>query len=158
DGAHRVGVDDEAMRRDPLVPQHLECLVEPAAGGRAARVLVDDVALARVVDRTEDGDADRPLRGFALERLQQAPPGDGLVRDREDLARLGLAHVRRTSSSSPTSARSPFSTAWRAPGTPYSYGLPTTCGISSKLKIGGGEVTCHSRVSARHGVPCAAGP
>ena len=44
-------------------------------------------------------------------------------------------------------------TAWRAPGTPYSYGPPTTCGISSKLKIGGGEVTCHSSVIARHGFP-----
>ena len=49
-------------------------------------------------------------------------------------------------------------TACRAPGTPYSYGPPTTCGISSKLKIGGGEVTCHSSVSARHGFDSAIGP
>ena len=42
--------------------------------------------------------------------------------------------------------------AWRAPGTPYSYGPPTTCGISSKLNTGGGELTCHSSVSARHGL------
>ena len=54
--------------------------------------------------------------------------------------------------------RSPLKTAWRAPGTPYSYGLPTTCGISSKLKIGGGDETCHSSVSARHGFAGAAAP
>ena len=35
-----------------------------------------------------------------------------------------------------------------APGTPYSYGPPTTGGTASKLKIGGGEETCHSSVSA----------
>jgi hypothetical protein len=38
-----------------------------------------------------------------------------------------------------------------APGTPYSYGPPTTVGTWSKLKTGGGEDTCHSSVSARHG-------
>ena len=48
--------------------------------------------------------------------------------------------------------------AWRAPGTPYSYGPPTTCGGSSKLKIGGGELTCHSSVNARHGLADAIGP
>ena len=48
--------------------------------------------------------------------------------------------------------------AWRAPGTPYSYGPPTTCGGSSKLKIGGGELTCHSSVIARHGLAGAIGP
>src|SRR5688572_1003926 len=57
-----------------------------------------------------------------------------------------------------TSLRSPFNTACTDPGTPYSYGPPTTCGISSKLKIGGGEETCHSSVRARHGLPGARGP
>src|SRR5207253_4485883 len=57
-----------------------------------------------------------------------------------------------------TLARSPFRTACTAPGVPYSYGPPTTCGISSKLKIGGGEETCHSSVSARQGFPPAGGP
>ena len=45
-----------------------------------------------------------------------------------------------------------------APGTPYSYGPPTTVGTVSKLKIGGGEETCHSSVSARHGLAAARGP
>ena len=48
--------------------------------------------------------------------------------------------------------------AWRAPGTPYSYGPPTTCGTSGKLKIGGGDSICHSRVIARHGLLPASGP
>ncbi len=47
---------------------------------------------------------------------------------------------------------------WTAPGTPYSYGPPTTVGTLSKLKIGGGEETCHSSVSARHGLAGARGP
>ena len=47
---------------------------------------------------------------------------------------------------------------WTAPGTPYSYGPPTTVGTRSKLKIGGGEETCHSSVSARHGLAGARGP
>src|SRR5262249_35953531 len=45
-----------------------------------------------------------------------------------------------------------------APGTPYSYGPPTTCGTSGKLKIGGGESTCHSSVIAFHGLPATFGP
>ena len=47
---------------------------------------------------------------------------------------------------------------WTASGTPYSYGPPTTVGTRSKLKIGGGEETCHSSVSAFHGFAGARGP
>ena len=52
----------------------------------------------------------------------------------------------------------PLKTPCTAPGTPYSYGPPTTVGTASKLKIGGGEETCHSSVSARHGFAGARGP
>ena len=45
-----------------------------------------------------------------------------------------------------------------APGTPYSYGPPTTVGTRSKLKIGGGDETCHSSVRPRHGLAGARGP
>jgi len=45
-----------------------------------------------------------------------------------------------------------------APGTPYSYGPPTTVGTASKLKTGGGDDTCHSSVSDRHGLAGARGP
>src|SRR3712207_1467648 len=51
-----------------------------------------------------------------------------------------------------------LSTPWTAPGSPYSYGPPPTVGTVSKLKIGGGEETCHSSVSARHGLAAARGP
>src|SRR5918997_1726907 len=52
----------------------------------------------------------------------------------------------------------PFRTPCTAPGTPYSYGPPTTVGTASKLKTGGGDDTCHSSVSARHGFAGARGP
>ena len=122
---HRVGLDDEAVRRDPRRPKLLERLVEPPPGGRPPRVLVDDVALAGRVHRADDRDLSR--RRPALERLASArarrpsrsrPPGRGSM----------LAPPR----AHPT--RSPLKTACRAPGTPYSYGVPTTCGSSSKLK------------------------
>ena len=51
-----------------------------------------------------------------------------------------------------------WNTACTAPGTPYSYGPPTTDGIESKLKIGGGEDTCHSIVRAFQGFATARGP
>src|SRR5207248_8719887 len=57
-----------------------------------------------------------------------------------------------------TSASSPGMITCRSPGTPNSYGPPTTRGISSKLKIGGGEETSHSIVFERHGFPGAFGP
>src|SRR5439155_7730128 len=150
-GGDRVRVDDVARGLDALRAKRLERPVEPAARGGATRVLVDDVALARLVDRADHRDEQLSLRAAPLERLDQALSGDGLVRDHED-----VLHLVGTSSSS--TWRSPLKTAWRASGTPYSYGLPTTCGISSKLKIGGGELTCHSSVSDRHGFAAAAGP
>src|ERR671937_15077 len=52
----------------------------------------------------------------------------------------------------------PLKTPCTAPGTPYSYGPPTTVGTASKLKTGGGEEPCHSSVSARHGLATARGP
>src|SRR5205823_13976059 len=87
----------------------------------------------------------------ALDRLDEPAPSDGLVGDDEKVHQCLISSVS-------VAARSPFRTAWRAPGTPYSYGFPTTCGISSKLKIGGGDETCHSSVSARHGFDSAGAP
>src|SRR3954470_23360848 len=51
-----------------------------------------------------------------------------------------------------------LNTPWTAPGTPYSYGPPTTVGTVSKLNTGGGGETCHSSVRARHGLASARGP
>src|SRR5688572_31097756 len=144
----RLCLDDEAVSRHSGFTQSLERPVEPPAGGRAARVVVDNVPLVRMAHRGEDGDQ---LGRPTLDRLDQARPGDSFVRDHEEMTHGALA-------SSSSRSRAPLNTACRAPGTPYSYGPPTTCGISSKLKIGGGEETCHSRVIARHGFPGARGP
>src|SRR5581483_5581037 len=114
-------------------------------GGRPARVLVDDVALARLVDRRDDREGDVLLGRALAQPLEQRRARDRLVRDDEH-----MGHRAPTSFSSACLAAPPM-TACRAPGTPYSYGPPTTCGISSKLKIGGGEETCHSSVIDRHG-------
>ena len=67
--------------------------------------------------------------------------------------------VRRSCSvSSPPISGGANTTAWRAPGMPYWYGPPTTWGSASKLKIDGGEETCHSRVRPRQGFHGALGP
>ena len=71
----RVGLDDEARGRDPGRAQRLERPLEPAAGRGAARVLVDDVALARLVDRRDHGHAHGPSlrrRSIASIRLRPA--------------------------------------------------------------------------------------
>src|SRR5439155_21744431 len=137
---------------DAGLSQRLQRGLQPAARRGTPRVLVDHVALPRLVDRRNHGHAQRPLLASPLQRVDQALPGDGFVRDHQHVPLL--AHRTGTSSV----VRSPSKTACRAPGTPYSYGFPTTCGISSKLKTGGGELTCHSSVSDRHGFAAAAGP
>src|SRR6476660_8766864 len=148
----RIRLDHEPRGMDAGLAQRLKRAFQPTARGGAPRVLVDHVALARLVDRGDNGHPQRALLGAPLQRVDQALAGDRLVRDHQDVALF--AH--RTGTSSET--RSPLKTACRAPGTPYSYGLPTTCGISSKLKIGGGELTCHSSVSERHGFAGARAP
>ena len=52
---HGIGLDDDAVRGDACRAQQLERLVEPPPRGGAARVVVDDVALARLVHRREHG-------------------------------------------------------------------------------------------------------
>src|SRR5262249_18393110 len=71
--------------------------------------------------------------------------------------RLGVRAHACTSSLSAAS-RLGFMTACLAPGTPYPYGPPTTCGISSQLKIGGGRETRHPSVRACQGFASAIGP
>src|SRR5205814_4396057 len=136
-----IRLDDVAVGRDAGLAQVVEGTVEPATRRRAARVGVDDVAPLRLVHRRDDGDMEVVAAG--CERVSQRLRVDGLVRDHQD--------VRHTGTSSISRAFDGARTACCAPGTPYSYGEPTTCGISSKLKIGGGDVTCHSSVMPRHG-------
>src|SRR5581483_5236521 len=143
-------VDDEAVRGDPGLAQRGERPVEPPSGRCAPRVLVDHVAARRRVHGREH--RDQVVAGVSLpaHRVEQLVAGHRLVRDDEDVAQL------RTVSSSGTGA--PSKIACWAPGTPYSYGPPTTCGTVSKLKIGGGDETCHSIVSARQGFAGAGSP
>src|SRR5207248_2798601 len=115
DSRDRIGLDDEARGGDALRAQRLERPLQPAPGRGAAGVLVDDVALAGLVDRADDRDPERPLRAAALERPDQALAGDGLVGDHEHV-------LHRTGASSSSTTRSPLKTACRAPATPYSYG------------------------------------
>src|SRR5437588_3118306 len=146
----RVRLDHHSVRRDPGLVQRLESAVEAPSGGGASGVLVHDVAARRGAYRREHRDEVLAAAGSALHRVQQLLAGHGLVRDHEDVA--------HTFTSSSSTTRSSLKTACRAPGTPYSYGPPTTCGISSKLKTGGGDETCHSSVGARHGFADAGAP
>src|SRR4029078_121242 len=134
---HGIALHDEAVRGDPRVSKEREGSVEPSSGHPPPRVLVDDVAPGWLADRSQHSHLEVSRLLPALDRFDELAPRDGLVRDYEQGHQLLPPSVS-------VAARSPFRTAWRAPGTPYSYGLPTTCGISSKLKIGGGERTDHS--------------
>jgi hypothetical protein len=147
----RLVLEHAAVRRDPGFPQRRERPLEPTPGRGTTRVAVDDVALARLRHGGDDGNPDRALPGAALECRYELPADERLVGDDEDRG----GRVRHTCASAVS--RVGLMTAWRAPGTPYSYGPPTTCGISSKLKIGGGDDTCHSNVCARHGFDDATG-
>src|SRR5258708_4354914 len=123
---------------------------------RRSRVPVDDShEEVRSEERAEEHDLRRDEEQHPEHVRADAR---ALMRDgRTVMLGCGMrGHYRSTSSSS--CVRAPFNSAWRAPGTPYSYGPPTTCGISSKLKTGGGDDPCHSSVSARHGLPGAIGP
>ena len=48
-----------------------------------------------------------------------------------------------------------FNQMWKKLGVPWQW---STEQYGEKLKIGGGEDTCHSSVSARHGLATARGP
>ena len=85
----------------------------------AARVLVDDVALARAaltgqIDRDQVGRRRGP-RVRALDQARARRPSRSRSRGRGSVA---SAHLFLGSCT-----RSPLKIAWRAPGTPYSYGL-----------------------------------
>ena len=117
-------------------------------GRGTARVLVDDVSLAGSVTGAITRTSASPSRRPACAPSSSSSPSASRSRRRGSCA---ARSAWTTSSSFRRCARRRSAPRACAPGTPYSYGLPTTCGISSKLKIGGGELTCHSSVSARHG-------
>ena len=138
--------------------------------GRPRRRLVDHPAVAGIVlgqmTVTRTGSVAGPRGG--RRRSAASPATVWLATTRMCFIELKIASLcsgvapasgrRRPAPRPPAPASWTVTIAWRAPGTPYSYGPPTTCGGSSKLKIGGGELTCHSSVSARHGLAGAIGP
>ena len=163
---------------DPELLEHRLRDLDAAERRLANLVAVDDLARDRLVLRRDDGDlVDARLDPLA-DRLQQLAAAGDLVQEGEhgaavpvggrdrSLHRRARGHGLRL----PAGAGAPRARAarprprhgpriaCRAPGTPYSYGPPTTRGISSKLKIGGGEETSHSIVFARHGLAPAFGP
>src|SRR5262249_17784072 len=72
DGVDRVGLDHEPVRRNPVFAQEIESLVQSPTGGSSARRLVHEVALTRLRDRADHGDAQRAFGGATVERLDQA--------------------------------------------------------------------------------------
>src|SRR5262249_28985089 len=136
----RVALDDDSGRMHALAVEQVERLVEAAPGGRAAGVVVDNVTLPRAGyprDRRHLAVAPRRIGGDEVcQRLRRGR----LVRGPSDRLHAGAWAV--------SCVRAGARIACCALGTPYSYGDPTTCGIWVKLKVGGGELTCHSSVSA----------
>src|SRR3954462_12701954 len=157
-----IGVHDLATGVDALVAQLAERDLEAILGRPAHELVVDHVAVPGLVLGADHDDVDRALLGPLLDRVDESLPTDGLVRHHEDCL-SAVVHSVFTGGGAPpplavvTGPRS-LNTPCTAPGTPYSYGPPTTVGTSSKLKIGGGELTCHSSVCARHGLAAAFGP
>ncbi len=133
-GLERIRVDDRPAGGDPRLVQEVERPPQAPLGARAAAVLVDHVARARVVLRRDDRHADRAFGRALLDRLEERPAGDGLVCEDENVSRarsrLGGAPLVRVvrhewiastgSGALPVSVGLPFRTACRAPRVPYS--------------------------------------
>ena len=122
----------------PACPERRDEPVDAAPGGGAPRVPVDDVAGLR--DRSPGATTTARIGPCSARRRtasrSSTPTSVSLATTRTTARvdrRLELAHTCASCSAPPRS------TACFAPGTPYSYGPPTTCGISSKLNTGGGE-------------------
>jgi hypothetical protein len=84
DRHERLVVEDAAMRRDSRSAKRLERAFEPAAGRRTPRVAVDDVALARLRHRSNNGSADRVSLVAAPYGVHELGADERLVGDDED--------------------------------------------------------------------------
>jgi hypothetical protein len=89
DRLERVRVDDRAARGDAGFVEEVERPPQAALGARATAVRVDDEARPRLVLRRNDRDADRPLLCPLSEQVDEGFARDGLVRDDENVPRLG---------------------------------------------------------------------
>ncbi len=147
-GGHRVALDHEAVCRDPTLVEHRERALEPSTGRSAPRVLVHDVAALGLIHRADDGHAEVGAPCGARRR-RSTRAGHCLVCDDEEVhqcSRTSAIRRGRLQDGVPCARHAVL------------IRLPTTCGISSKLNTGGGDDTCHSSVSDRHGFAEARGP
>ena len=170
----RVGIADLADRFDAHLAQHRARQVDANLRGVVGRVDVDDVAVARDLARHAEHDAGSPLAASSRARSSSFwPPSVSLATTR-------IVRISASSSGGDQPARAPRRPprnrpAARRPGRPRTSapcedrrarrpgrrtrrGRRRPTGTASKLKIGGGEETCHSIVSARHGLALARGP
>ena len=81
---------------DARLVEQVERVAQASLGRGAPLVLVDDVAGARCVLRRDDRHAHRALGCPATHRVDQALPGDGLVREHEDVTHA-VGHVTSSS-------------------------------------------------------------
>src|SRR5262249_1842801 len=71
DGIERAAAVDASVGRDAGLAERSKRPVEPPAGRRAPRVLVDDVPGSRIAHRCDRDDPDRSSRGTALDGFDQ---------------------------------------------------------------------------------------
>ena len=77
----RIGLDDDSVRMHAGLAQEVERPVEPAARGGAPRVVVDDVALARLIHGREHRHDHVGVLRPLLDQLDERRRDDRLVRD-----------------------------------------------------------------------------
>ena len=118
-GGERLVVEDLTVRSDAGEAQRREHAVEPAAGGSATGVAIDDVALSRLGHRCDDGDANRASLRPRAQRVDELGADERLVRNDEHGRRRLVGHAC-TSSCTSCASLAGLRIAWRAPGTPYS--------------------------------------
>src|SRR6185437_3978074 len=166
-GRERVGVADFAGCRDPLARQQRHREVDAHLRRFADRLVVDHEAGGRLGLRHDQPEAHLAGGGALAHRIEQLLPAEGAIGDYQDFAHRASLSYSVCLWTTPEPPAAPPTVAGTgaganvpctAPGTPYSYGLPTTVGMRSKLNTGGGEDTCHSIVSPRHGFAGARGP
>ena len=159
----RVGVADFAGRLDPLAGDQRERQVDAHLRRFAHRLVVDHEARRGLALRHDQAEAHVALGRARAHGLEQLGAAERAVGDDEDLLhRVALRHslgARATPAPAPTvagvgvGAKMPCT----APGHAVLVGTADDRRQRSKLKIGGGEETCHSSVMPRHGLPTRAG-
>ena len=165
-GVERVGVADLAGALDALVAHEREREVD--AHLRASRARPRRRSRCRGAGASAGrrrGSARRPRACALADRVEQLRAADRLVGEDEDRSAIVMPPSGSVSPAAATGVRlvappRPRAGRCRGPrrGRRTRTGRRRRSGTRSKLKIGGGEETCHSSVSARHGLASARGP